>query len=217
MDLDIPSLVSNLIALSPGGIVLWLLEKVGVNPGEMIMKPFSGDWEAFSKSAVAMRHLAEYLEAESASMTADLTTLQDGWRGVAADQPSSYFTSNNNQLLPAAQTLREAYAKTQDLALGVAQVTRGLADMVNYIFQTIMDALACFWWPPLAVKQGIAAARGIFKAIDMFTKFMDILDRAAGAIALLKGLFDDQIGKIALGVSTSYHHPLVAATRDPQS
>src|SRR5262245_27212987 len=68
-----------------------IAEITGFNILETIVKPFAGDWAAFSRFGDALDRLAPCMQAIGANVQAHLEVLDRSWDGRASDAAYLYF------------------------------------------------------------------------------------------------------------------------------
>ncbi|AEI13634.1 WXG100 family type VII secretion target [Cellulomonas gilvus] len=212
MGLHFPDLVS------PSYWLMWVIEQVsGVNPMDWVTEHFAGDWEAMSKAATALEHLAVFHERYAAEVTSARGTFEAGWTGNAANAASRYFEGLETAVAAQAEPLRDI-AKEVD---NVAQGMKSFQDMLVGLLQTLVDyaiaaaisaaaAAASSWTVVGGIVGGGATAFSIAQAARTWMQVIQVHGYAITAVDGLVGLAAGYLGSIH-GFST---HPLPAGAYD---
>ena len=186
----------------------------------------AGDWAALQQAGIAIENLAGYNTAYSAGIEAAVKEFEASWRGNAADNARTYFTSLTDRLDQQVDPLQEIADSIKAFALS----SYGLAQTISGLVQTLFDLAAMY-----AIKQATVAALGatvagapaavamqaaaaldaarmIKTVIDIWGKLGLMFAGSEGAVGLMSAGINAVAGTADLpGVrSISYDHPGVS-------
>jgi uncharacterized protein YukE len=121
---------------SPAGWLNYSIAEItGFNVLETIVKPFVGDWAAFSRFGDALNHLAPCMQDIGANIQTQLDVLDASWDGQASDAAYTYFNDLASRVSQLQTTLRQAAVNYERTATGVWQLAQQLAN----VLQSIVD------------------------------------------------------------------------------
>ncbi|ASR56068.1 WXG100 family type VII secretion target [Cellulomonas sp. CW35] len=204
--------------ISPSYWLMWVIEQVsGTNPLEWVTEHFSGDWEAMSRAASALEHLATFHQQYASELAEARATFREGWDGNAAAAASRYFTELES-------AVREQGTPLTSIAHEVDVVAQGMKStqtMLVGLLQALLDyaiaaaisaaaAAASSWTVVGGILGGGATAFSITQAVRTWLKVIEVHGYAITAVDGVVGVTAGYLGSIH-GFST---HPLPAGAYD---
>src|SRR5215831_10181439 len=112
--------LSVLDAVSPSAALNSTIEALtGYDMIGTLVKPFTGDWAAFSRFGSALRHLADCHEAIGVNMQAELDELAQTWEGHDSDAAYRYFNDVAARVSASQTILLDAADNYDKTATGV--------------------------------------------------------------------------------------------------
>ena len=180
--------------LSPSYWVLKILSYLNFDPMKMIVKPFSGDYEAAGQHASAYGQLGEAFDAladELGKRARDMTA-QGMWEGNASANFDAHMTELAGGVRTLGANLKEASAGFDDAAQRIYGqymiASQLLTAFLDWVTEAVLAAVSAIGWPTLLEKfpRGMGLVRRIR---DWFDSLPDIVS------TLWAGLFE-KIGKL---------------------
>ena len=110
-------------------------ELTGYDVLESFVKPFSGDWSAYSRYGDALKHLGPAAQDIGVNIQQELDRVDASWEGNANDAAYNYFNNLAAKTSELQHALYAAAAEYEDAARGIWL----LAQQVANIIQSVID------------------------------------------------------------------------------
>lgn len=207
--------------LSPSYWVLKILSCLNFDPMKIIIKPFSGDYEAAGQHASAYGQLGEAFDAladELGKRAADMTA-QEMWEGNASANFDAHMTELVGGVRTLGANLKEASAGFDDAAQRIYGqymiASQLLTTFLDWVTETVLAAISGIGWPTLLEK--------IPRGFGLVRRILDWFDNLADAVRTLRAGLFEKIGKLVwqgtgrLGDALDFGKYLNAAGRSTRS
>jgi barrier-to-autointegration factor len=207
--------------LSPSYWVLKILSYLNFDPMKMIVKPFSGDYEAAGQHASAYGQLGEAFDAladELGKRARDMTA-QGMWEGNASANFDAHMTELAGGVRTLGANLKEASAGFDDAAQRIYGqymiASQLLTAFLDYVTEAVLDAVSGIGWPALLEK--------FPRGVGLVRRIRDWFDRLADISRMLRAELLEKIGKLIwqgtgrLGDALDFGKYLNAAGRSTRS
>lgn len=207
--------------LSPSYWVLKILSCLNFDPMKIIIKPFSGDYEAAGQHASAYGQLGEAFDAladELGKRAADMTA-QEMWEGNASANFDAHMTELVGGVRTLGANLKEASAGFDDAAQRIYGqymiASQLLTTFLDWVTETALAAISGIGWPTLLEK--------IPRGFGLVRRILDWFDNLADAVRTLRAGLFEKIGKLVwqgtgrLGDALDFGKYLNAAGRSTRS
>jgi uncharacterized protein YukE len=161
----------------------WLNQAIadltGYNVIEHIVKPFAGDWEAFSRFGNALRNFAPCMQDIGVNVQSQLDLVDAMWDGHASDAAYNYFNDLAAKVSGVQYVLREAADNYDKTATGIWGLAQQLGNLVQSIVdQAIIITVASAVGTAL-VETGVGALVGYGVAAWRLVELLKLCNRAA--------------------------------------
>ncbi|HCT81738.1 MAG TPA: hypothetical protein DGT23_35195 [Micromonosporaceae bacterium] len=200
-----------------------LNDTIGCNPLEFVVDKLVGDWEGFARCAVVWEHMSKATGAIGENVKCGLTWLAADWQGQAADAAVHYFDYTRQALDSHRDVLHHLHEKYLDVARGVWNAARSLADLLKSILDNVIVAgvavLAAWWLSWTGVGAGISLAVAALECANIWRLWDAVTGRVSDTQTLIEGFvgfIQSQEAHVLNDVeptampATDYDHPAVA-------
>lgn len=196
----VPDLLENVIGISQYiSVSYWVGQAIDlvfdVNPFEWVAREFAGDWELVQKAGVAMENLGAFNDEFARVISAQLTTVGEGWQGNAADSANEYFTGLANAIRDQQDTLNAMGREFKQSAVGMYETANAIKGMLETLLDLLIAiglelaaAAATSWTVIGPILSGAAAAATIGKALGVWGQALEAHTWAWNAAQALVGL-----------------------------
>lgn len=207
-----------------------LSDTIGLNPLEFVTDIFIGDWEGFARCALLWDNLSKATGAIGENVRYGLAWLAADWQGQAADAAVHYFDYTRQALDSHRDVLHRLHEKYLDVARGLWNCARAVADTLKAILDNVIVAglavlagvLTSWTGVGAAISWGFAAYEcyRILKLWGDATKLISaaqaIVEGFVGALQSKEAGTLDEIRPIPLP-ATDYQHPNPEIKPEPTS
>ena len=207
--------------LSPSYWVLKILSYLNFDPMKIIVKPFSGDYEAAGQHASAYGQLGEAFDAladELGKRARDMTA-QGMWEGNASANFDAHMTELAGGVRTLGANLKEASAGFDDAAQRIYGqymiASQLLTTFLDWVTEAVLAAVSGIGWPTLLEK--------IPRGLGLVRRILDWFDSLADIVRTLRAGLFEKIGKLIwqgtgrLGDALDFGKYLNAAGRSTRS
>lgn len=115
-----------------------LNDTIGCNPLKFVAEHLIGDWEGFATCAIEWRILSDSADALSENIEYGMRWLAQDWQGQAADHAIAHLDRVRLAIDSHRDVLRRLHDKYLDVARGVWNAARALADLLKMLLDNII-------------------------------------------------------------------------------
>lgn len=196
-------------------------ELTGYDVLESFVKPFSGDWSAYSRYGDALRHLGPAAQDIGVNIQQELDRVDASWEGNANDSAYNYFNNLAARTSEIQHALYAAAAEYEDAARGIWLLAQQMANIIQSVVDEFVIIAAAMAVGTALIETGVGpivgyglAAWRIAKVYSLITKASTII-QTGGMIVLTLASFlveaDNRLRQLGtFGIpDTPYDHPAV--------
>lgn len=200
-----------------------LNDTIECNPLKAVTDHLIGDWEGFARCALVWEDMSKATGAIEANVEYGLTWLAADWHGHAADAAVHYFDYTRQALDSHREVLDHINEKYLDVARGVWNAARSLADLLKSILDNLIVAglavLAGALLSWTGIGAGISWAVAAFECgriVDLWTDATGLISDTQMVIEAFVGFLQSQEAHVLKDIqpvpmpATDYDHPAVA-------
>lgn len=213
------NVVSDL--LSPSWWINQVLsDTIGCNPLKFATDHIAGDWEGFARCAFVWEDLSHASGAIGDNVKSGLSWLAADWQGRAADTAVNYFDYTYKALDSHREVLHRLHEKYLEIARGVWNCARTVADVLKGILDNLIIAgiavLAAWFLSWTGVGAGISLAVAAVECaniLKLWNKMTGLISNTQKSIEGFVGFLQSQEAHVLNEIrplpmpATDYQHP----------
>ncbi|CRK59622.1 hypothetical protein [Alloactinosynnema sp. L-07] len=194
-------------------------DTIGCNPLEFVTDQLIGDWEGFAKCAIVWESLSRSADAISENIDYGLRWLSQDWHGQAADQAVAYLDRLRRAIDSHRDILRRLHGKYLDVARGVWNCARALADLLKMILDNVIVAgiavMAAAYLSWTGVGAGISLAVAALECANIMRLWGNATQLISNTQAAIEGFVGflqsqeaDTLDELTpMAIPEAYDHP----------
>lgn len=213
------NVVSDLV--SPSWWINQVLnDTIGCNPLKFATDHIAGDWEGFARSAFVWDDLSKASGAIAENVKSGLSWVAADWQGQAADAAVHYFDYMHKALDSHREVLHRLHEKYLEIARGVWNCARMVADVLKGILDNLIIAgvavLAAWFLSWTGVGAGISMAVAALECANilrLWNKMTSLISNTQKGIEGFVGFLQSQEAHVLKEIqplpmpTTDYQHP----------
>jgi hypothetical protein len=157
-------------------------ELTGVDILESLVKPFAGDWAAYSRFGNALRNLSLCCHDIAVNLQRELDIADRSWEGRANDAAFNYFCDLASKISQLRLIIYEAGNEYQRAATGMWQLAQQLANVLQAIVDEFFIISAMLAVGTALIETGIGVIAGYGLAAWRIGKLTSLIAKASAIV-----------------------------------